>query len=233
MAEFFITFYFGCVIGSFLHVVATDLPINKNLFSRRSKCPSCNHVLSIIELFPLISYIIQHRRCRHCKTRISSLYFLSEFITGFCFVFPLFLSGTPVKYLVGFYLLITLVILISITDLKYGLIPNKILLFYFFLFLFISRTILQMIIIFLILLFLAEITSRISNKTTIGGGDIKLLTLLALFLPVQNFVLILFISSLSAIIYVLITQKKRIKFGPFIGFAALISYYLYLYTSFS
>ena len=49
-----------------------------NLFFPRSHCPSCNIVINLKYLIPLIGYMLQFGRCSHCKNKISKKYVLHE-----------------------------------------------------------------------------------------------------------------------------------------------------------
>lgn len=58
------------VIGSFLGVVVRRLPAGRAMAMARSECESCGHVLGARELVPLISFVLQRGRCRHCGAAI-------------------------------------------------------------------------------------------------------------------------------------------------------------------
>ena len=73
----------GAAIGSFLNVVIYRMPRSISLSNpKNSFCPSCKHQLTILDLFPLFSWLILRGRCRHCKAKVSSRYFFVELITG-------------------------------------------------------------------------------------------------------------------------------------------------------
>jgi leader peptidase (prepilin peptidase) / N-methyltransferase len=58
-------------VGSFLGVLARRLPAGQPVMLSRSRCESCGTALSPWELLPIVSYIIQRGRCRHCHDRIA------------------------------------------------------------------------------------------------------------------------------------------------------------------
>ena len=75
--------FIGAAIGSFLNVVIYRLPRGISLSNpKNSFCPSCKHQLTVLDLFPLFSWLILRGRCRHCKAKVSSRYFFVELITG-------------------------------------------------------------------------------------------------------------------------------------------------------
>lgn len=56
-----------------------------NLWTPRSRCPSCGHEVRWYENIPVLSYIGLRGRCSECKTRISGRYPLIELATGALF----------------------------------------------------------------------------------------------------------------------------------------------------
>ncbi len=75
---------FGCIVGSFLNVVALRQGTEKDL-GGRSHCPKCHHQLSWYELIPVISFLLQAGKCRNCKKPISFQYIAVELFTGILF----------------------------------------------------------------------------------------------------------------------------------------------------
>lgn len=71
----------GTIIGSALSVQLTRTRTGANL-GKRSRCLSCGHVLSPRDLVPVLSYLLQRGRCRHCKVRFSAMYLVLESATG-------------------------------------------------------------------------------------------------------------------------------------------------------
>lgn len=68
--------------GSFLNVLAHRILNHKKLFTRRSHCPSCQHVIAWYDNIPLISWAWLYGKCRLCKAPISYLYPFTELITA-------------------------------------------------------------------------------------------------------------------------------------------------------
>lgn len=74
---------FGSAVGSFINVVIYRLPRGLSLGNPpNSFCPKCRHRLTVLDLFPLFSYLLLRGKCRHCGARVSSRYFFVELITG-------------------------------------------------------------------------------------------------------------------------------------------------------
>jgi leader peptidase (prepilin peptidase)/N-methyltransferase len=59
-------------VGSFLGVVAARLPEGRDFVGGRSRCDSCGTVLGWRELVPVVSWLAQRGRCRHCGAPIGA-----------------------------------------------------------------------------------------------------------------------------------------------------------------
>lgn len=115
-------FLFGTIIGSFLNVLILRHNTGKSL-SGRSSCPSCKHILSWSELVPILSWVTQGGRCKSCGARISVQYPIVEFISGVMFMAVAFL-GLPVVPHVFALVIVSLLIAITVYDLRHTIIPN-------------------------------------------------------------------------------------------------------------
>ena len=71
---------FGAVIGSFLTLITYRLPRDEKIGRTRSRCTSCGATLKVLDLIPVLSWIVSGGRCRHCKTRISARYVVTEIV---------------------------------------------------------------------------------------------------------------------------------------------------------
>jgi len=68
----------GLLVGSFLATLVLRLPRRLPVILDRSACPHCGHRLGARELVPVVSWLVQGRRCRTCGARISPFYPLME-----------------------------------------------------------------------------------------------------------------------------------------------------------
>ncbi|MDO8572199.1 MAG: prepilin peptidase [bacterium] len=132
MNVFFYTIFFilGTIVGSFLNVVILRYNTGVSFFSGRSFCPSCNKKLSWYELVPIVSFFVLRGKCAGCGSKISFQYPLIELTTGLLFLvtsYKLQVTGFDAHYLLStiYYLLIwSLLIVISIYDLRHKIIPD-------------------------------------------------------------------------------------------------------------
>lgn len=126
-------FIFGLVIGSFLNAVIYRLRSDESVASGRSKCFSCQHVLSGLDLIPIISFLFLGGRCRYCRAKISWQYPAVELVTAILFagLFRYFFYLPQVTTLTYWHFLISLVLIsfsliIFVYDLRYYLVAEKI-----------------------------------------------------------------------------------------------------------
>jgi|SRR5690625_1064521 len=228
-------FVFGTVLGSFYNVVGLRLPKNISFAKGRSYCPNCKRTLLWYELIPVISYIIQGGKCRNCNSKISLLYPSIELLTGVIFAFSFYKIGFDIELLMAISLM-SMLIIVFVTDLSYMLIPNKILLFFLPLFIIIRiinplnpwwTSISGAVFAFLLIAIII-----IVSKGGMGAGDMKLFGVLGLVLGFKNVLLTFFLASLIGTIiggFQRLTKQiekgQPIPFGPSIVIATIITYF--------
>jgi hypothetical protein len=71
---------FAGLVGSFLNVCIWRIPRGESIVLPRSRCTSCGHILGVLDLFPILSYLVLRRRCRHCGASVSARYVIVEAI---------------------------------------------------------------------------------------------------------------------------------------------------------
>ncbi len=80
-------FMTGACVFSFINVVIFRLPYRESIIHGKSRCPDCGRKLTVKELIPCISFLIQRGKCLGCGTSISKRYFFIECLGGAAFVF--------------------------------------------------------------------------------------------------------------------------------------------------
>ncbi|EXJ22416.1 Leader peptidase (Prepilin peptidase) [Alkalibacterium sp. AK22] len=224
-------FLYGLIFGSFFNVVGLRVP-NGSLFCKhRSYCDTCQRTLRWIELLPVLSFVLQKGKCRGCKQKISPLYPLMEMLTGMLFGLSYLQWGFDHTLILSL-LLISLIIPVTVSDLAYKRIPNKILLFFAPLFL-IYRLFYPLssfwLSLFGAILAFGLIASVIFlSKGGMGMGDLKYFVLFGFIFGPGQFLLLFFLSTLYGAFGGLVTmrvkkisRRSQIAFGPYIGLAAL------------
>jgi leader peptidase (prepilin peptidase) / N-methyltransferase len=228
-------FLFGLLLGSFFNVVGLRVPNNQSIVAPRSACPNCKHQLTAVELIPVFSYLLQKGKCKSCRTPISPIYPFVELVTAILFTISPFLVGWS-KELIICWTLISLLMIIFVSDVHYMIIPDKVLLFFTILFV-IERAFIPLTpwwdsifgaTLGFSLLFLIAILS----KGGMGGGDIKLFGVLGFVLGWKLVLLAFFLSTIVGTVFGIagmiigkVKKGKPFPFGPSIIIGTLITYY--------
>lgn len=234
---FVLLFFLGILLGSFYNVVGLRLPNNQSFIKMddRSYCPNCMKTLVWYELIPILSYLIQGRKCRGCKKKISVVYPIGELLTGIFFALSFLQFGLQVELIVAL-IFVSMLMIIFISDISYMVIPNKILLFFLPIFIILRiiapldpwwNSIIGALTGF-VLIFIIILVSR----GGMGAGDMKLFGLLGIILGFEKVLLTFFfaclIGAVTGMILMLlkiVKRKQPVPFGPFIVIAALLSYF--------
>jgi len=231
------TAIFGACIGSFLNVCIVRMPEKISIVFPPSSCPRCNYRIKWYDNIPVLSYLLLLGKCRSCRTKISIQYPLVEILTSFSAVYSFIYFSLTLKTLVVF-IFICYLIVISLIDLKYQIIPDElslsgIVIFFLFSIFIKENNILDSVLgiitgggsLYLIIL----LYYLIKKEYGMGGGDIKLLAMIGAFTGYKGvFFTIFMASSLGTIIGipVMIVNKENMKykipFGPFLSIASII-----------
>lgn len=240
----FLIFLFGLCIGSFLNVLIYRLPHCLPI-TGRSFCPKCKKKISWYDNIPLLSFALLKGKCRHCHFPINWQYPVVELSTGFLFLSTaILLPEENIKYQIlnikyfftlFYYLtIISALIVVFFTDLKYQIVPDQV----------IYPTIGISLIRQLGLIgqewnfFLSGLGAGlfflvlhlVTRQKGIGLGDVKLAILMGLVLGYPKIILSLYLAFLTGaligVILILAKVKRfgeHIPFGPFLTSATLIS----------
>ncbi len=243
-------FIIGTCFGSFFNVVGYRLPNNMSIAYPSSHCPNCKHKLGVLELIPVLSYIFQFGKCKHCKEKISIFYPIFELLTGILFVicYLVFKDTYPEIYNVIFAIVfISSLIIIIISDIKYMIIPDEVLIFFSIILLLIKMVIIHKlnvnytwidvgyellfslfdgIIMFIIMYGIRFFGNLIFKKDSMGGGDIKMMAFISLFIGWELGVVVIFLASFLALPLSIINMYKNkehiLAFGPYLAIATMI-----------
>lgn len=235
----FFSFVLGTVFGSFFLLVS-DRSCQKEYQKRTaslllapSHCEYCNARLGPLDLIPVLSFIRNRMRCRHCGSQLSIRYPVFEIVSGIIAMSVYNYSGFTVLS-ITFYFILMIAISISYTDIRSMRIPDLLLIFLAItvvvrLFVGFSRENIYGFLflggLFLIILFIFP--------GAFGGGDVKYGALIGLCCGFPLSVVVLEIAlisgSLFGIAYALISgrgMRIKIPFGPFLslGFIASLLY---------
>ncbi|EDZ3529583.1 hypothetical protein GOG27_06360 [Salmonella enterica subsp. arizonae] len=245
----------GLCIGSFLNVVVYRIPTSfirdgnsLSIVFPPSHCPTCKHSIPARDNIPLFSYILLKGRCRFCHKKIHFLYPLTEVVSFIAFIifYLLFYDKDWLLFFLSTFLFCLLYV-ISIIDLKFYIIPDKLLLILFLggvvyssMYGYVAYDILGIIFYTLIFAIIIFACDSFSDKPLIGMGDIKFYLSVVPWSGSLKFPLIMLTSSVAGLCFIIIwklyvkniykpnrltediDEKRFIPFGPAIAIATLI-----------
>lgn len=222
----------GIIIGSFLNVCIYRIPRNESISFPPSSCTNCEERLKAWDLIPIISFIFLKGRCRYCKTKISIIYPIVELLNGLIYLAIYKVFGLSIISAI-YMLLSSILIVISFIDYNYKIIPDKLVVLGF-----IIVTPIHILYNFptsfvhgILGLFISGglfLSIAFISKGGMGGGDIKLISLLGYLFGLKIFMVILISFILGALISIILlstkvkSRKDVIAFGPFIAIAGII-----------
>ena len=233
-------FIIGLFVGSFYNVVALRLCKNESIVFPGSHCVNCNHKLSWYELIPVFSYIGLRGRCHHCKKHISLQYPLIELLTGILFALSFYIFGFSYNTLISI-VLCSIVIITYITDSKYMVILDEVLVVGSILILLIYLIfegivpslwhLFDALIVFLIMVLVKFLGDFAFKQESLGWGDVKLSFIAGLVLGINLGIAYIVLGSFLAFPYALyISIKKKdsiLPFGPFLATSLLVIFWNY------
>ena len=226
--------FLGASIGSFLTLVTYRLPRDEKIGMTRSRCPSCGTTLRVMDLLPVLSWIFSRAKCRHCKTRVSMRYPLTELACS--------LGALAAAYHYGFTLeafavagLWWCIVAIIVTDLEHYIILDEVqiaivvfgVLYHYALGTDFSDVITTGFVGFAIGLTLKYGFLYLRNKDGLGLGDVKLLFGVGIWLASSaSFVPFLFFSGVLGVVFGLswrvIGRGAVFPFGPALAASLLL-----------
>lgn len=255
MTVFILIFIFliGLMIGSFTNCFIWRLYKDESLWGR-SYCPKCRKNIAWYDNLPILSYFILGRKCRHCKKKISIQYPAVELAMGLLFLVSFWLSlekmipeplncyntylllqGEFVLTVSRDFFIIFVMVSIFVYDLRWMLIPDKLILPAAGL-VFIINLLLGFPV--MVLLFLAALGTSffliqfvVSRGKWIGGGDLRLglfmgLAFGSLSLLITSIIFAYCIGSIVGILLILAKKKKwksKMPLGVFLAMSTILT----------
>lgn len=228
-----LVFIVGLAVGSFLTTCIYRLPLQLSIVKPRSCCPFCRKQLESRDLVPVISLLLLRGRCRFCSEVLPRRYIYIELLTAMIYLWCFFVFGISLLSIKAM-LLATFLIGITFIDLDYQLILDKVVIWLAGIGVFINLVTASLS---LTDIMLAVVTGgglflliAVITKGGMGGGDIKFVAALGIWLGFKltllTVLLSFFIGGLGSALLLLTRVKKRkdfIPFGPFIAISAFLS----------
>jgi len=238
----------GFVVGSFANVPIHRWPRDGTvMFPARSACPACETEIWPRDNVPVLSWLLLHRRCRHCRAPIHWRYPAVEALTAVAFGLVALVAGLS-WLLPALLALAWSLVVASAIDLEHRIIPNKLTyrLPVVLLVLLVPPTVwgpgsvddlLRGLLAAVLLpggmLALSEGYRLVRGRSGFGMGDVKLLVSLGLvcgYLGWFNVVVLLYGAVIVAVVVavglMLAGRAKlasKIPFGPYLAVGALLA----------
>lgn len=243
----------GLTLGSFATALTHRVPIRKSVglknLGARSACPHCNHVLRIIDLVPVLSWVSTGGTCRYCRKPISIGYPLMELGVLLACLVPYWVKGfTPDT----FFIIAAVPFLAALLaiDLRYMILPNNLLLALAALGL--GRTVYHAVLgetptqgeiiefVTSIAIFagfswlIGFVMEKVLRKEALGMGDVKFFALSGLWLGLSQLGWYCTLSGFLGVLFAAIFRRnayKNVAGGAFpFGPALIASLYILLLT---
>ena len=246
-------FFLGAVFASFLGCFAWRVCHGESVLKGRSHCDACGHMLGAKDLIPIASYLSTKGKCRYCGKNIGKLCLYGELVLAGLFVLAtLRFDLTSELFLANCFLCILYVV--TLTDLYEQIILDRCILLAiavrlvtFFVaeeasLLGLLRLLGNGLVIAVPVLIITLILEYILKKEALGGGDIKLLFVLGLYLGWAKCLLMLLVACIAGIFYAAKQMSKEdaasagteateageqaspmIPFGPFLSAGAVVA----------
>lgn len=227
---------FGAVLGSFLDCAASRWAAgDPHPFAGRSRCASCGHTLGARDLVPVFSFLLRRGRCRYCGGAIPPECLWAELTGAAAFACLGLRFGLSLE--LGQWLIFAgLLLALSLTDWAARILPDKLLFLlaanraaWFFPLGCGARELWETgkaLAVPAALLALVLGLERLLGREAMGGGDVKLLFVLALYLRWAELFLTLLAGCLLGLLWAALTGGKRgtaMPFGPFLAAGAMLT----------
>lgn len=244
---FIVILILGLICGSIFNRIGNILSNDKSY--NYNVCDNCNYKVGFIHI-SFFSYIFNLGRCKYCKKRISLFPSVIEVTTValFLITYLKFYNEDPIILnLIYSLLFISSLLIIIVSDIKYMIIPDKVLIFFGIVLAFLKLLIgfyneeyknfldLGYAIIFLfydgffmfaVMYLIKKLGDFIIKKDSMGGGDIKLMFYISMILGWKLSIVVIFLAAFLALPYSIINMIKSNKvmfaFGPFLSLGTLI-----------
>lgn len=225
----------GLLFGSFATALIYRLPREINWVSKRSACPKCGHALGILDLFPILSYLLTFGKCRYCKVKFGYNYLFIEVSMALGFAIIVNNYGLNFNSAV-ICLLYFAVLLIFAIDFEHYIIPDEINILIFILGISygiynnagLEQLILMPVIYFSLAMGLRYLMFFWKKKEGLGLGDVKFFLAAGTFLSIESLPTFLFLSGftgiLIAIIWRIMKKGEIFPFGPALAAALLFCF---------
>ncbi len=248
----------GACLGSFVNCLAWRQANGESVLAGRSHCVSCGHVLGALDLVPVVSWLALRGRCRHCGQRVSPRYVVVEALMAVLFAALIVRYGVSVQT-AAYLVLVCILMAVALIDLDTYTIPNGFVVAGCALWLITiwfmpapradafsvgslfaawvhpgGAVALDGIVgavgVAGGVLLLSLVFDMVTKRSSLGGGDVKLLFMVGLFLGLAGSMLNLLVACVMGLAFAVARgfsdeniRTKAIPFGPAIAAATVFT----------
>lgn len=227
----------GAVMGGFANCLAWRAVHGEGALRGRSRCATCGHPLSALDLVPVLSWVLLRGKCRYCGGRVPARYVAAELLCAVYFASIVWAYGLTVHAL-ALCALGCILLGLSLVDLDTRTIPNGFIIagiavwlatFWAFgvdpgsmglgsLMYALAGTPLSAVLIdgllgaFVVagaLLGLSLAFDKATGRQSLGGGDVKLVFVAGLYVGLAGNVLNLILACAIGLVFAALTRRGR------------------------
>jgi leader peptidase (prepilin peptidase)/N-methyltransferase len=243
----------GAVMGSFINCWAWRAMHGESILEGHSHCTACGHALGPLDLVPVFSWLFSGGRCRYCKEPVSARYPATELVSAACFSVIVWRYGLTLETaeLLAF---ACVLLFLSLTDIDDYLIPNTcivvavaIRVVYLVVSLCLGTMgvadvlyyVLSALGVAAVLVGTVLVADKVLGKESMGGGDLKLFFVAALYVGWQQSLFLVFASCIIGIVMGTVVwpriqggaqraeelgiDARAFPFGPSIAMATIVT----------
>ena len=226
----------GLIAGSFLNVIIYRVPRGLSIVKPRSCCPRCGRRISWHENVPILSYLMLRGLCRGCGAPIPVRYPLVEAAGAALAVVAVFNYGFTIHAAFAYAFLMAL-LAIALIDWDFKIIPDCLSIPFIIVGLGWGLVNPGLTIVHSALGALAgggglyvlgALYKRARKTEGMGGGDVKLMTMIGAFVGIKLVIPVVLIASFAGTLYGVAllkagkNAKTAIAFGSFLAPAAAV-----------
>lgn len=223
----------GLVMGSFSDCAAVRIASGETFLRGRSHCDACGRTLTASELIPVVSWLALGGRCRSCGAPIPVSCPVSELFCALTFAALAWRYGWTAETL-EYLILMVLLLTASLMDWRNGRLPNGIpLLTAGNVLLFaclggdpvgrLARGLLGSAVLVGPLLVLVLLADRLLDRETMGGGDLKLLAAVGLYVSWREALFLLLVASAIGLALALLRRERTVPFAPAVAAGTVLA----------
>lgn len=247
-----ICFFIGIILSDIFMSIGYRLPIDESIINK--KCLRCKNKFKIVDKLLIFSYIKNKGKCPYCREKEYNYYFIFSIFTGFLYAVSYIICKNQEPFLSNYLfslIFISSLLIIIVSDFKYMLIPNEVLIVSFCLLTFLKLynlyyneeimsfndgiyslifLLFDFIVIYLLMLVIKKIGDLIFKRESMGKGDVKLMALISVVVGYKMSIVVVFLASFIAlpfsVIKVLKNNDNMLPFGPFLAISTIILFLL-------